>query len=330
MDHNPLIEIILGTYNGEFYVREQLISLLAQDYPNFKILIGDDASTDTTPAILEEFKEKYPEKIDLVLFKDNVGIIKNFSRLLELSEAPYLMFADQDDVWFKDKISKTWEVMSRLVDKWGDEKPLLVHTDATVVDEDLKVLVKSNWKHQSLSTRKGQKLEYELVQNWMQGCTMLFNRALCDLATPIPMEAFVHDYWFALVAMALGHTDFLNESTLYYRQHGSNRFGSIQANWKWFKKMMVIWRQTFKANNTRLMQGTFRAYVLYRRYENLLSDETKKTLQTFIELKYGPLWKELWYRFYYGFLFHSMWRTIILVMTTIYLGRVDPKYRLHT
>lgn len=327
MEQKPLIEIILATYNGEKHLHEQMLSLISQDYPNIRILVGDDASTDSTRDIIETFRKQYPDKVVPLFFKQNVGIINNFSRTLELSEAPYLMFADQDDIWFHDKVSKTMTKMEELEKKWGSEQPLLIHTDAQVVDENLNLIAKSNWEHQGFSLKKGKQLPYLLIQNWMQGCTMLFNRALCDLATPIPVEGFVHDYWLGLVAMSCGHIDFLPESTLLYRQHGSNRFGAIRANWTWFRKSLVK-PDFLKATDTRLMRGTLRAYVLYKRYENLFSDKDREMIQKFIELKYVPLWKELWYRFKYGFFFHSVWRNLVLIMSTISSGRVDPKYRL--
>jgi len=324
MNDTPVIEILLGTYNGEKYLREQLKSLIEQDYPNIRILVGDDASTDSTPNILKSFQEKYPDKIQLVFFKNNYGIVKNFSRLLELSEAPYLMLADQDDLWFPDKVSKTWEKMQALEAKWGSEKPLLVHTDAEVVDNKLELIAASNWEHQGLLIQEGAKLEKMLIQNCMQGCTMLFNRALCDLGTPIPMEGFVHDYWLALVATSCGHTDYVPEATMFYRQHDSNRFGAVQPSWTTLLRPFYL-----KPTNTRLMQGTLRAYILYKRYQNLFSEEDRKKIEIFIGLKYGPVWKELYYRWKYGFFFHGFLRNIKLVLATLFLGRVDKKYQLH-
>ena len=82
------VDILLATYNGEQYLKEQLDSILAQSYNEFRLLISDDASTDDTVRILKEYEEK-DTRITVFFQKENSGVIKNFEFLLERVENEY-------------------------------------------------------------------------------------------------------------------------------------------------------------------------------------------------------------------------------------------------
>jgi len=92
------VEILLSTYNGAKYLREQFESIIQQDYPHWKLIVRDDGSSDGTLTIINEYIAKYPDKITLV--KDdagNLGHSNSFSKLLRLSTADFVMYCDQDD-----------------------------------------------------------------------------------------------------------------------------------------------------------------------------------------------------------------------------------------
>jgi len=103
------------------------------------LLARDDGSSDHTREILSTFALSNPSRVELICETDNLGAMGGFSRLLEYATSRggcnYIMFADQDDVWKSDKLSKTLAEMKRLEDSYGADMPLLVHTDLTVVDE---------------------------------------------------------------------------------------------------------------------------------------------------------------------------------------------------
>ena len=98
------VDILMGTFNGEKHVEEQIHSLLNQTYQNFQLIIGDDASTDRTREIVSKIQKEHPNKIMFLPFSDNVGALNNFTRLAEFAESNYIMFCDQDDIWFPEKI----------------------------------------------------------------------------------------------------------------------------------------------------------------------------------------------------------------------------------
>lgn len=228
-----MIDILLATYNGAPYLTQQLESLFNQSCQDFKILIRDDGSTDQTLSIVDAFSKKYPERIRLVKGTSRLGPKGSFSALMKLSDAPYVMFCDQDDIWKKEKIALSLKQMKQLEQKHGSSIPLLVHTDLIVINEKGDPVHPSFWKYANLSAETFITINRLLTQNVVTGCTAMMNRRLCELAYPIPECAFMHDWWVALIASLFGKIAIIRESTIYYRQHnknavGAKKFGSLK------------------------------------------------------------------------------------------------------
>jgi len=227
------IIILLSTYNGQKYLKEQLDSLFSQTYKNIEIIVRDDGSTDKTLEVLKCYD------VNLLSSDGNIGIKKSFETLLlyayENSDADYFMFCDQDDVWNNDKIEKTLEEMKRLEKLYGNNIPLLVHTDLEVVDENLKTISSSMWKSQYINP-KSNSLNKLLIQNTITGCTTMINRITVLKSLPISLNAIMHDWWIGLFVSSFGKIGFLEETTIKYRQHGKNDTGSKKFNLKYILK----------------------------------------------------------------------------------------------
>ncbi len=104
-NEHKTVSIIMGTYNGEKYIREQLDSILAQTYPIKEIIIQDDGSKDDTVAICEEYATKHPN-IHFSCNERNLGFNLNFKSAAMKATGDYVAISDQDDVWFPEKIAK--------------------------------------------------------------------------------------------------------------------------------------------------------------------------------------------------------------------------------
>lgn len=100
------------TYNQAGFVSEAIQSVLDQDYPNIQLVVSDDASSDDTPAIIQDFYEKNPEVILPNINKSNIGITKNFNLALERCNGEYVTFLDGDDFYFPGKLSHQQKFMS--------------------------------------------------------------------------------------------------------------------------------------------------------------------------------------------------------------------------
>lgn len=223
------IDILLATYNGERHLGRQIDSILCQTDTSWRILIRDDCSSDGTPAIIARYVADYPDRISLVCNNgENLGVCGNFNRLLQHSTAEYLMFCDQDDLWLPDKIRLTLERLTAMENELGKTTPLLVHTDMKVANDKLEIQADSFWDYQQLDPSAGTRLNRLVLQNVPSGCAMMFNRALADKAMPIPADAFMHDWWIALVASAFGRIGFVREPTTLYRQHERNVSGATR------------------------------------------------------------------------------------------------------
>lgn len=134
-----MIAILMSTYNGEKYIREQINSFLNQTNQDWKLFVRDDGSKDSTLSILGEFSDKYPDKIFLdESAPRNMGAGESFMYMLNLTDAQYYMFSDQDDVWMDDKIERTLAKVQQLEADFGLDKAIGVFTDLTVVDENCK------------------------------------------------------------------------------------------------------------------------------------------------------------------------------------------------
>jgi glycosyltransferase involved in cell wall biosynthesis len=223
----PRIEVLLATYNGERFLREQIDSILAQDYQNLNILARDDASTDGTAGVLREYAEGFPEKFEVIRGSPaNRGVLDNFLSLMKASTADYICFADQDDVWLPRKVSKSKEVMDQLESKYGVSTPLLVFTDLRIVDENVGTLYPSFWAQMGIDPERIHHINKLLGRGVVTGCTMMINRSLLELGFRTPKEASLHDRWIALLASTMGKAGFVNEQTVLYRQHGANAVGT--------------------------------------------------------------------------------------------------------
>ena len=221
-----MIDILMATYNGEKYIKEQLDSILKQSHNEWRLLIHDDGSTDNTVDLVREYATKYPEKIRFV--EDNVrtgGAKNNFFHLMKLSEAEYIMLADQDDIWMPDKVALAYNAILQKETKYGVDMPIMCHSDLKVVDADLKLLDESFFAMQKLDSNKNGFKDI-LVQNNITGCTAIFNRALNMLCSSMPDEAIMHDWWLGLIASAFGKVFYMDDKAIQYRQHDNNTEGA--------------------------------------------------------------------------------------------------------
>lgn len=238
-----MVEILLATYNGEKYLEDQLESLLAQTFTEWVALIHDDGSRDRTLAILKQYCQRYPEKF--LLIDDGIcfgNARDNFAHLLQHSGADYIMFCDQDDVWLPEKIAKTYDAMATLQKRYGQEMPLLVHTDLEVVDESLNTIAKSMFAYQGLPTSINSLMQI-LAQNTVTGCTLMLNKAAVQVTLPVDQKALMHDWWAAAkVIQNQGKVELVQEALVLYRQHSSNAIGSQTPNMKaTIKKVLNYW-----------------------------------------------------------------------------------------
>ena len=219
---NPKIEILLATYNGEKYVGEQIDSIINQTYRNWILLIRDDNSKDNTLEILKEY-EKKDNRIKVIEDKKgNLGFVKNFEELLNNSKEDWVMFSDQDDYWLENKIEKYVAILNASSEDIL-KKPMLIHSNSFICDDNLEI-IKDEFINSKIANKYNEDDFY--FAYFVQGSTVLINRAIIDLALPFSKNVTVHDRYFHLLAEFLGKRIFINESLIKYRQHSNNKIGA--------------------------------------------------------------------------------------------------------
>ena len=217
------LQILMSTYNGAEYIREQLDSLLEQDCEkyakaSFQIQIRDDGSVDGTQDILEEYAVRYPGKLHWYQ-GENVGVIRSFFELLSRAdEADYYAFSDQDDYWMPDKMTSAIERLETMT----KEKPALYCCRPKLVDQKLQPLTS---EIERPPMRPG--FCNAMIENIVTGCTAVFNRVMRDMiAMELPQFTVMHDWWLYLTAVCFGEIYYDETPHICYRQHQGNVLGT--------------------------------------------------------------------------------------------------------
>ena len=232
----PSVSVALCTHNGAAFVGEQVRSILDQSPAPLELVVGDDASTDDTVAIIERavarHRAEHPTAaVSLRVLRGEraLGVTANFDRTIAACTGDIVALSDQDDVWPPGRLA-------RLVPLFGDPGVALVHTDARLVDAQgrdtgarlLTTLEATEAERARLES--GDALAVLLRRNLVTGATVLVRRELARRAAPFP-AAWVHDEWLAIMAAVDGGLRLVDEPWLDYRQHGANVIGASEVTW---------------------------------------------------------------------------------------------------
>ena len=238
-----MIDILMSTYNGATFLHQQINSILNQTYTNWRLIIRDDGSSDTTKTIIENYALSHPDKI-IIGDKNtpNLGSTKSFERLLYFVESDYFMFSDQDDIWRADKIENTLLEMNRIETLYGKNIPIMVCSDAQCIDTNGNMICPSFFLSQKFIDTTKRDIDL-LALNVVQGSTALMNRKVLDYVRPFP-KYVIHDQWIAVITAHYGKVSYLHEQLLLYRQHGHNVLGALNIGTGYFiRKISNIKRQ---------------------------------------------------------------------------------------
>lgn len=222
------VDILMATYNGGQFLKEQLDSIENQTYSNWHLIVRDDGSKDDTLEILKTFKEKFPNKVTVVNDGKPSGCAKNnFFELMHYSTNKYISCCDQDDIWLQNKIEIMYQEIKQLENKYSNDVPLLVYSDLYVVDQDMNIIDDSFFNY-SLFNKNATCINNFLIENYVTGCAMMFNNSLKEymLKNYDLKKIIMHDWLAALIAYSFGHAKFLNIPLVKYRQHGDNSVGA--------------------------------------------------------------------------------------------------------
>jgi len=273
-----LVSIVLTTYNGENFLKQQIDSLIEQTYPNIEIIAMDDGSKDNTVTILNEYAARH-SNINVIQNEVNLGFIKNFEKGCALSNGHFIAFSDQDDVWDLGKIKK-------MVEAIGDYP--MIYADSMVCDENLKPTGK---KISDITLCKDYSscLEYAIFAR-IYGHALFFRKSFYEKINPFP-DIIPHDWWLAYNATLQGGFKFLPEVLVYYRQHSSNLYGIVggikgnagKTTKKDVKPNLIVENKRDKSEEIKIEREKIRSRV--RLFYNICPDEfvtEKKVLKDIV------------------------------------------------
>ncbi|XAO71426.1 MAG: glycosyltransferase [Acetobacteraceae bacterium] len=218
---SPVIYILLSLYNGATYLPDQLESFLRQDFRSWQLLWRDDESSDESRALMRAFSAECASGkcIEVSASPRRIGVRRSYELLLNhVPDNGYVAFADQDDVWLDDKLSRAFNALK------ASRKPALYCARQYIVDENL--------GHRRLSPAlpPGESLHLAtaLTQNLAVGHTVLLNpAAIALIKKSVAPEDVLLDWWSYLVVALFGGeimTD--NRPASLYRQHRQNMVGA--------------------------------------------------------------------------------------------------------
>lgn len=220
------ISILMAVYEPRLdWLREQLVSLNDQTYPNLRLYIRDDGSP-TVPyeqiqSCVRECITRFPYTI--ARNETNLGSNGTFERLTVEAEGGLFAYCDQDDIWLPEKLTVLQKAMER-------ERAALVCSDMYIIDGKGRQVADSITKVRCHHVfRSGTNLaEGLLTHNFVTGCAMLVGAENAKKAVPF-CPYMVHDHYIALCCAAEGMVYSSPEKTIRYRIHGGNQTGLMSG-----------------------------------------------------------------------------------------------------
>ena len=270
---HPKIVILMGTYNGERYLAEQLDSICAQTYTNWMICVSDDGSNDNTQHILQDYQRRLGDTRFLIQPGPAKGFSANFLSLVSNKniEGAYYAYADQDDIWEPHKLEQAVTRLNTI----PDDVPALYCARTRVINEDGQFI-----GYSPLFKKKPGFLN-ALIQNVGGGNTMVFNNTAFTLlqAASENISIVAHDWWTYMLVTGAGGVVFYDPNpTLNYRQHGKNLIG---ANIGWYARFSRV-SMLFKGQLKKWNDINFQALLSVK---HLLTEENSMVLMKLISAR---------------------------------------------
>ena len=254
--------VLMSTYNGAAYLRQQVESIVHQLPPNGLLCIRDDGSTDNTLEVLHQLAANNIK----ITAGENIGFARSFLSLL--SDAPddatMYMLADQDDLWLPWKIERAAHWLSH-----RKNQAALYCSNAIITDENLTPIGKTKF------TSPHKEWHHAFTENVAIGCTIAISPRLRELAKGSESSNLIryHDWWLYILAKTYGDVMLDPEHTLLYRQHGNNSVGMKPG----IKRYTTIAKNLAKTNWLKSMNSQI--WEFKKSHSDAVSEQQLKQLE---------------------------------------------------
>jgi len=216
----PLVSIVMATYNGERFLREQLDSIISQSYSHLEIIIQDDGSSDETCTIVKSYAAKDP-RIQFFQNEENLGILQNFYDLLSKASGKYIAISDQDDIWELKKI----ELLLNLI---GNSS--LIYTDSILIDQLGNQSGETLLQELGHAPKTGKGLLDLFTENTISGHSCIFSKSIVPSVLSNRYQTWgynmMYDQLIGVCASLIDGVKYFETPLTYHRIHDKNSHNS--------------------------------------------------------------------------------------------------------
>lgn len=232
------ISVAMCACNRQAFIGDSLAAIARQTRRPDELVVADDVSTDDTRAIVRAFARSAPFPVRLLTHEGphRLGSKKNYERAIAACQGELIALCDDDDVWLPHKLEAVERPFAE-----GPSSPLLMFSDAVIVDDRLRPLNRRLWAFKGFApTRRDAAPDHALFRHLLRGnpsytSTIAFRADFRPMALPLP-TTWVQDWWLTTLAAALGQASWLEDALILYRQHTTNISGakprSAVAQWR--------------------------------------------------------------------------------------------------
>lgn len=299
------VDILMATYNGAKYIAAQIHSILGQRFQDWRLVIHDDGSTDATVEIVKKFASVDSR---IVLIEDEIkfgNAAQNFLHLVRYAEAEYVMLADQDDIWFDNKV----RIMFDEIKSKDKSIPQVVYTNSYVWKE------KEGIKGLATLTFPKSLKEFLFLNSGMQGCVAIFNKAMCKNLERWQGKCAMHDHLLHLIGITFGEVTYIDLPLMLYRNHEANVTGETAT------KINDIGR-VFKNNAIPVVDKKHYDAVkkFFLIYKDQIPSNKIKIINAYLKMAQKTLFGKFFDVFGFGFaLFDSRFKLALKILIRPYI-----------
>lgn len=265
------IDILMATYNGESFIRQQISSIQNQTFKDWVLYIHDDGSTDSTLSIIRDMASSDKR---IVLIEDSISFhapAPNFMHLLKLAQAEYVIFSDQDDIWLENKL----EVMYSEIQRYDSDIPTAVYGNGYIYNCDTNEIS----GHSILVPPSGLGTVF-FMNGGIQGCAIMMNRKLYQLCQKYSGFLAMHDHVVTLAAFTFGRMIYINRQLMLYRRHSQT---VTDVTFRHFGDKFIAFVKTHKPV---IDKNHFRAIrEFYDFYVSQMGEKEKEMYSQFLKME---------------------------------------------
>lgn len=242
----PLISVVIPSYNYETYIGAAIRSIMAQTYANIELVIIDDCSRDGSFALISSFAEAAGDRFTNVVVRQNehnMGAHETINAGIEAAQGEYLAILNADDLYEPNRFSVLMEAMQKKNAMWGFSKVRCVGPNGEpLANEQARffehIQDKLRGKRYTALAAVGENVGISTGN-------LLFSRQIYDGVGGFKNYKYVHDYDFFLRACLYDEPAFTDRTAYLYRLHGENTFLSLHE--EGVRENRVVWLETYRA-----------------------------------------------------------------------------------